>query len=119
MNLEDRVVVVTGAAGGIGAALAGRFGGGGAGGGVGAAVTAVLFVAGKYFIGLYLGQTNPGKAFGAAGSLAVMLLWIYYSSLILLFGAEFTQAWMEHRGHRIVPEQGAVRVQDQRQYLQT
>ena len=77
---------------------------------VGAAVTALLFVIGKYLIGLYLGRSNPGEAFGAAGSLAVMLVWIYYSSMILLFGAEFTQAWSERRGSGIVPEPGAVRV---------
>jgi membrane protein len=77
---------------------------------VGAAVTAVLFVVGKFLIGFYLGRSNPGEAFGAAGSLAVMLVWIYYSSMILLFGAEFTQAWAEARGSGIAPERGAVRV---------
>jgi membrane protein len=77
---------------------------------VGAAVTAVLFVVGKFLIGFYLGRSNPGEAFGAAGSLAVMLVWIYYSSMILLFGAEFTQAWAEARGGGIAPERGAVRV---------
>ena len=70
---------------------------------VGAAVTAVLFVVGKFLIGLYLGRSNPGQAFGAAGSLAVMLVWIYYSSMILLFGAEFTQAWAEAAGRRHRP----------------
>jgi membrane protein len=77
---------------------------------VGAAVTAVLFVVGKFLIGFYLGRSNPGEAFGAAGSLAVMLVWIYYSSMILLLGAEFTQAWAEARGGGIAPERGAVRV---------
>ena len=77
---------------------------------VGAAVTAFLFVVGKFLIGFYLGRSNPGEAFGAAGSLAVMLVWIYYSSMILLFGAEFTQAWAEARGRGIAPERGAVRV---------
>jgi membrane protein len=77
---------------------------------VGAAVTAFLFVVGKFLIGFYLGRSNPGEAFGAAGSLAVMLVWIYYSSMILLFGAEFTQAWAEARGGGIAPERGAVRV---------
>jgi membrane protein len=77
---------------------------------VGAAVTAVLFVVGKFAIGFYLGRSNPGEAFGAAGSLAVMLVWIYYSSMILLYGAEFTQAWAEGRGGGIAPERGAVRV---------
>ncbi len=73
---------------------------------VGAAVTAFLFVVGKFLIGFYLGRSNPGEAFGAAGSLAVMLVWIYYSSMILLFGAEFTQAWAEQRGGGIAPERG-------------
>jgi membrane protein len=77
---------------------------------VGAVVTAVLFVGGKFVLGLYLGRSNPGQAFGAAGALALMLVWIYYSSMIVLLGAEFTQAWAEHRGSGIVPEKGAVRV---------
>jgi membrane protein len=77
---------------------------------VGAAVTAVMFVLGKFLIGFYLGKSNPGQAYGAAGSLAVLLLWVYYSSLILLFGAEFTETWAERRGRGIEPEPGAVRV---------
>jgi membrane protein len=76
---------------------------------VGGAATTLLFVIGKFLIGYYLGRSDPGHAFGAAGSLAVMLVWIYYSSLILLFGAEFTQAWAEAHGGRIEPEAGAVR----------
>jgi membrane protein len=77
---------------------------------VGAVVTALLFVAGKFLLGLYLGRSNPGEAFGAAGALALMLVWIYYSSMIVLLGAEFTQAWAESRGRGIEPEKGAVRV---------
>ena len=77
---------------------------------VGAAVTAVLFVAGKFLIGLYIGRSNPGQAFGAAGSLAVLFAWVYYSAMIVLFGAEFTQAWVERNGGSIAPERGAVRV---------
>ena len=77
---------------------------------VGAVVTALLFVAGKFALGLYLGHSNPGEAFGAAGALALMLVWIYYSSMIVLLGAEFTQVWAERRGSGIVPEKGAVRV---------
>jgi membrane protein len=77
---------------------------------VGAVVTALLFVAGKFALGLYLGRSNPGEAFGAAGALALMLVWIYYSSMIVLLGAEFTQTWAERRGSGIVPEKGAVRV---------
>jgi membrane protein len=77
---------------------------------VGAAATAVLFIVGKFLIGLYLGRSDPGQAFGAAGSLAVLLIWIYYSGLLVLFGAEFTQRWAESRGHGIEPEEGAVRI---------
>lgn len=71
---------------------------------VGAGVTAVLFTLGKYFIGLYLGQSAPATAFGAAGSFAVLLLWVYYSALISFFGAEFTQVFSRRYGSRIEPE---------------
>jgi membrane protein len=81
----------------------------------GAGVTAVLFVLGKFLIGFYLGKSNPGQAYGAAGSLAVLLLWIYYSSLILLFGAEFTETWAVRRGEGLEPEPGAVRVRREKQ----
>lgn len=76
----------------------------------GAIFTGVLFVLGKFLIGLYLGQSNPGEAFGAAGSLAVILVWIYYSGLILLLGAEFVQVWANERGDGIEPADGAVRL---------
>ena len=76
---------------------------------VGATVTAFLFVVGKTLIGIYLGHSDPGQAFGAAGSLALLLVWIYYSSMILLFGAEFTQVWADQRGAGVIPERGAVR----------
>lgn len=59
----------------------------------GALVTALLFTVGKAGIGVYLGTANPGSAFGAAGALALILVWIYYSSLIVLVGAEFTYLW--------------------------
>jgi membrane protein len=77
---------------------------------VGAIATALLFTVGKFLIGLYLGRSDPGDAFGAAGSLAVLLVWIYYSSLILLFGAEFTKIWSDRFGSGIAPERGAVRM---------
>ncbi len=80
----------------------------------GAVVTALLFVVGKFGIGFYLGRSNPGQAFGAAGALAVLLLWIYYSGLIILLGAEFTQAWVQSRGKRIEPAKGAVRVVEEK-----
>ncbi len=84
---------------------------------VGALFTTVLFVIGKFAIGFYLGRSNPGEAFGAAGSLAVLLVWIYYASMILLLGAEFTQKWAERRGGGIRPEPGAVRVAEEKQYI--
>ena len=78
---------------------------------VGALFTSMLFVIGKFVIGLYLGRSAPGDAFGAAGALAVILVWIYYAGMIVLFGAEFTQAWAERRGARKAPESGAVHVE--------
>ncbi len=76
---------------------------------VGAAVTSLLFTGGKYLIGVYLGQTATGSAFGAAGSFAVLLIWIYYSALISFFGAEFTQVWARRHGRRIEAEAHARR----------
>jgi len=64
----------------------------------GAVVTAVLFTLGKYLIGLYLGRAAPGSAYGAAGSFVVLLIWVYYSTQILLFGAEFTQVYATTHG---------------------
>lgn len=77
---------------------------------VGAMLTALLFVLGKYAMGTYLGSKNMESTFGAAGSLALILLWVYYSGMILLLGAEFTQVWAKQRGEGIVPEEGAVLV---------
>lgn len=79
---------------------------------VGAAVTALLFTVGKLLIGLYLGRADPGSAFGAAGSVVLILLWIYYSSLIVLVGAEFTQAWAVQVGEGVQPSDGAVAAPD-------
>jgi membrane protein len=67
---------------------------------VGAAVTSVLFVAGKWLIGLYIGRSGITSAFGAAASLIVVLLWVYYSAQIFLFGAEFTWVWSHRFGSR-------------------
>lgn len=77
---------------------------------VGALVTAVLFVLGKFLLGLYLSFRDPGQAYGAAGSLALIMFWIYYSSMILLFGAEFTQRWATRTGSGVEPDDSAVRV---------
>jgi membrane protein len=75
---------------------------------VGAALTALLFTIGKFAIGLYLGKSDVGSAYGAAGSLVIVLVWVYYSSQILLFGAEFTQVYANRVGARIVPSENAV-----------
>lgn len=81
---------------------------------VGAAVTALLYSLGKMGIGFYLGRADPGSAYGAAGSLAVLLLWVYLSANILLLGAEFTQVWSRKHGKRIIPEKGARRLRIER-----
>ena len=77
--------------------------------GIGAVVSAALFTAGKYLIGVYLGQTATASTFGAAGSLAVLLIWVYYSALISFLGAEFTQVYARYHGVPIRPEVHAVR----------
>jgi membrane protein len=77
---------------------------------LGATLTAVLFIAGKFAIGLYLGSTGAASAYGAVGSLAVLLIWLYYSAQIFLFGAELTQVCANQFGSRIVPAHNAVRV---------
>jgi membrane protein len=66
----------------------------------GAALTAVLFTIGKSMIGLYLGTTGITSAYGAAGSFVLILLWVYYSATIFLFGAEITRSYSEHVGSR-------------------
>jgi len=75
---------------------------------VGAMTTAILFMLGKFAITFYIGSTNVGTTYGAAGSFVVLLVWVYYSSLILYFGAEFTKAYAANFGSRIYPSQYAV-----------
>ena len=70
----------------------------------GAVVTAVLFMIGQQAIGLYLGQSTMTTSYGAAGSVMVLLLWVYYSCQILLFGAEFTRLWAARHGVKPKPE---------------
>jgi membrane protein len=75
---------------------------------IGAFLTSLLFTIGKFAIGLYLGKSDVGSAYGAAGSLVILLVWVYYSAQILLFGAEFTQVYANKLGSRIVPSENAV-----------
>ena len=77
---------------------------------VGAFVTAVLFTAGRFAIGLYLGHSNSANAFGAAAALAIIFIWIYYAAIILFLGAEFTQVWVKRHGRTIEPEEGAIKI---------
>jgi membrane protein len=77
---------------------------------VGGVASALLFVVGKSVIGYYLGDTDPGSAYGAAGSLAVVLIWVYYTSMVVLFGAVITRVWAERYGRGVKPEKGAVEV---------
>jgi membrane protein len=78
---------------------------------IGAFVTALLFTIGKVIIGLILGNTNIASTYGAAGSLAAILLWVFYSTIILLLGAEFTKVNTESRGRHIRPKKHAVLVE--------
>jgi membrane protein len=76
----------------------------------GAFITALLFAVGKYLISLYLTHVAPGSTYGAAGSLVLVLLWVYYSSLILFFGTCLTISVIESRGDDVKPKKGAVKV---------
>jgi membrane protein len=78
---------------------------------IGAVMTAILFGIGKWLLGLYLGSGAAGSAYGAASSLITLLLWVYYSSQILLFGAEFTQVYADRAGRGVKPDEYAVRVE--------
>lgn len=85
---------------------------------VGAAMTAVLFVIGKMLIGVYLNNSSIGSGWGsAAGSMIAMLVWVYYTSLIVLFGAELTQTWTARFGAGIEPSRGAVRIVEEKHRL--
>jgi membrane protein len=77
---------------------------------IGAAATSLLFHLGKYLIGLYVGRASVASTFGAAGSLAILLVWIYYSTQLILLGAEFTRVFANHFGSQVVPSRNAVAV---------
>ena len=78
----------------------------------GAFTTAILFMLGKFLIGYYLGHSKLSSTYGTAGSVIVMLLWVYYSAMILYFGAVFTHVFAVHTGSRIYPTNYAVWVQE-------
>jgi membrane protein len=78
---------------------------------VGAAVTVLLFIIGKFLIGLYLGKSDVGSSFGAFGSIVIVMVWVYYSAQIFLLGAEFTWVYAHHSGSRQAPTLAPVPVQ--------
>jgi membrane protein len=80
---------------------------------VGGLFIAVLFVIGKHLIAIYLAHAGKASVYGAAGSLALILLWTYYSALIFLLGVEFTQVWVRSQGREARPKTGAVHVEQQ------
>jgi membrane protein len=79
---------------------------------VGAFLTAILFVIAKFALGLYFGNTNPGSAYGAAGTVILIMLWVSYAGLLLLFGAEFTQTYANAHGRFVKPDSDAVSTAD-------
>ena len=85
---------------------------------IGAAITALLFTVGKFLIGFYLGHSSTASVFGAAGSLVVVLIWIYYSTQILFFGAEITQVYARRYGSNIVPDEHAVQVREVKEVVE-
>jgi membrane protein len=80
---------------------------------IGAVITALLFTVGKFLLGLYIGRSSVGSAYGAAGSLIVILIWIYYSSQILFLGAEFTKVYATKYGSLIQPDEDAMAVTEE------
>lgn len=70
---------------------------------MGAAIASLLFMLGKFFIGLYIGNTITASSYGAAGGLVVILIWVFYSAQIMLYGAEVTEAYVKYRGRAIIP----------------
>jgi membrane protein len=77
---------------------------------IGASFTAFLFMIGKFVIGFYLGRYNIASAYGAAGSIILILVWVYYSAIILYFGAEFTKVYARTHGQKIIPNAYSVQI---------
>lgn len=77
---------------------------------IGSMVTTLLFIIGKYGLGIYFGKAHPGSTYGAAGSIVLMMLWVSYSCMIVFLGAEFTKQNAIHKGREIEPNDNAVRI---------
>ncbi|MBD3562646.1 YihY/virulence factor BrkB family protein, partial [Planktothrix sp. FACHB-1355] len=80
---------------------------------IGAAITSLLFSIGRFLLGMYLGNGSFGSTYGAAGSIVVILAWVYYAAQILFFGAEFTQVYARKYGSQIVPDKNAIPLTDE------
>jgi len=80
---------------------------------IGAAITSLLFSIGRFLLGVYLGNSNFGSTYGAAGSLVILLAWVYYAAQILFLGAEFTQVYARRYGSGIVPDKNAIPLTEQ------
>jgi membrane protein len=81
---------------------------------LGALMTAILFTLGKSAIGMYIGQSTLASSYGVAGSLIVLLVWVYYSAQIMFLGAEFTQVYANQYGKKIIPTDNAVLISEQK-----
>ena len=85
---------------------------------VGSSITAVLFMIGKFAIGTYLGHSKISTTYGAAGSVVLVLVWVYYSAIILYFGAEFTKVYTRKHGKRVIPNYYAVLIDKELQEIE-
>ena len=85
---------------------------------VGGLITALLFVAGKFLLSLYFGYSNPGSAYGAAGSVVLILLWVSYTCMILLYGVEFTWVFANRYGYGVRPKSHAMLVKEEQVILE-
>jgi membrane protein len=81
---------------------------------IGASFTAFLFMIGKFAIGYYIGRFNIGSIYGAAGSIILILVWIYYSAIILYFGAEYTKIYAYTHGQKNIPDKYSVLISTQK-----
>jgi membrane protein len=77
---------------------------------IGASFTSFLFMIGKFAIGFYLGRFNVASVYGAAGSIILILVWVYYSAIILYFGAEFTKVYANTHGKNIIPNEYSFKI---------
>ena len=84
---------------------------------IGSSVTGILFMICKFAIGFYIGSSTIGSAYGAAGSVIIILVWVYYSAIILYFGAEFTKVYAMHYGQKIIPNDYAVEIRKEQEEI--